>query len=181
MRIHKTDGIVLKRRNVGEADRLLTIYTSDNGKIQVKAIGVRKITSRRASHIEPLNHVSFSMHKGAGIPILTEATTLTNYDGIKTDLKKMGLAYHICEIIDGLCVDGTENQGVFPLLQTILQKVEQGGAIMKHMYDFEVNLLHQLGFYPAKELEPSFNPSYFIEDLLERKLKARPMLHTFYE
>lgn len=181
MRIHKTEGIVLKRKNVGEADRLLTIFTKDNGKMQVKAIGVRKITSRRASHVEPLNHVSFSMHKGAGMPILTEATTITNYDVIKSDLKKMGLAYHICEIIDGLCVEGTENHGVFTLLQNILVKIEAGGAIMQHMYDFEMDLLHQLGFYPQTEAQPSFNPSYFIEDLLERKLKARPMLHTFYE
>jgi DNA repair protein RecO (recombination protein O) len=181
MRVYKTEGIVLKRKNIGEADRLLTIFTKDNGKITVKATGVRKITSRRASHIEPLNHVVISLHKGAGTPVLTEATTLFTHEGIKSNLKKVGLAYHICEIVDGLCAEGAENSGVFPLVETILTDIESGKSIVQRMYDFEMELLHLLGFYPKTQVATDFNPSYYIEEILERKLKARPLLHTFYE
>ena len=181
MRIHKTEGIVLKRKNSGEADRILTILTKDYGKLHIKAKGVRKITSRRSSHIELLNHISFAFHKGSGLPILTEAITIENYAEIKTDLKRVGLAYHICEIIDALCAQDQENRNIFSLLQTILQGVSQPGNILKKMYDFEVELLYELGFYPKTHVQANFNPSYYIEELLERKLKARPLLHKFYE
>ena len=181
MRLHKSEGIVLKRKNIGEADRLLTIFTRESGKLQVKATGVRKITSRRSSHIEPLNHITFMLHKGKGMPLLTEVVTVASYEVIKKDLKKIGLAYHICEIIDGLCAEGQENDYIFGLLKKILSDIEEGRSIMQHMYDFEMDLLHHLGFYPKGEERENFNPSVYIEGLLERKLKARPLLHKFYQ
>jgi DNA repair protein RecO (recombination protein O) len=181
MRLQKAEGIVLKRKNIGESDRLLTVFTKESGKLLIKATGVRKITSRRSSHIEPLNHIMFMMHKGNKTPILTEVETITHYDAIKKDLRKIGLAYHICEIIDGLCAEGQENGSIFILLKKILSDIEQGGNVMQDMYDFEMDLLHQLGFYPKTETDKNFNPSYYIESLLERKLKARPLLHKFYQ
>jgi DNA repair protein RecO (recombination protein O) len=180
MRVYTSEGIILKRRNSGEADRLLTILTKDHGKMHVKAAGVRKITSRRASHIELLNHISFSLHKGNAAPLLTEAVTIENYDALKCDLRRVGLAYHICEIIDALCPEGQEQRTIFQLLQKILSDVSQEGNIVQKMYEFEIELLHQLGFYPKTEIQKDFNPSYYIEGLLERKLKARPLLHKFY-
>ena len=51
MKTFVAEGIVLKRRNVGEADRILTVFTRTNGKMIIKAVGVRKIASKRSSHI----------------------------------------------------------------------------------------------------------------------------------
>lgn len=180
MRLYKSEGIILKRKNFGEADRLITVLTKDHGKLQLKASGVRKITSRRASHIELLNHVMLSIHKGNAAPILTEAISIESYSDIKSDLRRVGLAYHICEIIDALCAENQEQRGIFFLLQNILDDISKEGNIVQKMYDFEVELLHQLGFYSKSEINKNFNPSYFIESLLERKLKARPLLHKFY-
>ncbi|PIZ97846.1 MAG: DNA repair protein RecO, partial [Candidatus Levybacteria bacterium CG_4_10_14_0_2_um_filter_35_8] len=56
MNSYKTEGIVIKRRNLGEADKILTIFTKRYGKIQVKAPGIRKINSRRSPHVELLNY-----------------------------------------------------------------------------------------------------------------------------
>lgn len=180
MRLYKSEGIILKRKNFGESDRLITVLTKDHGKLQLKASGVRKITSRRASHIELLNHVAISIHKGKAAPILTEAMTIQNYSDIKNDLRRVGLAYHICEIVDALCAENQEQRSIFFLLQNILDNISKEGNIVQKMYDFEIELLHQLGFYPKTEMTENFNPSYFIEGLLERKLKARPLLHKFY-
>jgi len=54
MKSYKTEGIIIKRKNFGEADRILTIFTKNKGKISIVAKGVRKINSRRAPHIELL-------------------------------------------------------------------------------------------------------------------------------
>ncbi|MBI4096902.1 MAG: DNA repair protein RecO, partial [Candidatus Levybacteria bacterium] len=52
MRTFRTEGIIIKRKNFGEADRILTVFTKEYGKLQVKAKGIRRIPSRRSAHVE---------------------------------------------------------------------------------------------------------------------------------
>src|SRR5882757_7580474 len=100
MRNLRTEGIVIKRRNYGEADRILTVLTRDYGKISIKATGVRKITSRRSAHIELLNHTTLHLYKKNTFMVLTEAKMLEDFSVIKQDFQKIGLAYHFCELVD---------------------------------------------------------------------------------
>src|SRR4051812_23196058 len=103
MRTVQVEGIVIKRINYGEADRILTILTRELGKVSIKASGVRKITSRRSPHIELLNYSALTLYTSQKFPVLVEVQSHTNYSEIKSDLNKVGFAYHICELIDGLC------------------------------------------------------------------------------
>ena len=96
MRSFRTEGIIIKRRDFGEADRILTVMTRDHGKIKIKATGVRKITSRRAAHIELLNHTILHLYKGKIFAVLTEAKMLTDFASVKDNFDKVGLAYHLC-------------------------------------------------------------------------------------
>jgi recombination protein O len=125
MRNFKTEGIIIKRRNHNEADRILTVMTRDYGKIQVKATGVRKITSRRSAHIELLNHTALHLYKGSGFTVLTEARVIDDFALIKKDFTKIGQAYHVCELVDGLCPDNQENSAVFTLLKRTLGRLLQ--------------------------------------------------------
>lgn len=131
MRNVRTEGIVIKRRNYGEADRILTILTKDHGKLSVKATGVRKITSRRSSHIELLNHVAMGLYKANTVPVLTEAKMIDDFAPIKNDFNKVGLAYHLCELVDGLCPDNQENSKVFFLLRNFLTQLAQGDGVLE--------------------------------------------------
>jgi hypothetical protein len=131
MRNFRTEGIVIKRKNYGEADRIITILTRDFGKMSVKAAGVRKITSRRSSHIELLNHVSVGLYKGNTFPVLTEAKMVDDFAPIKNDFHKVGLAYHLCELIDGLCPDNQENSKVFFLLRNFLRQLAEADEVFE--------------------------------------------------
>jgi recombinational DNA repair protein (RecF pathway) len=131
MRNIRTEGIVIKRRNYGEADRILTVLTKDHGKIAIKASGVRKITSRRSSHIELLNHAVLNLYKANAFPVLTEAKMIEDFSPIKNDFEKVGLAYHLCELIDGLCPDNQENSRVFFLLRNFLTQLAQGDDVLE--------------------------------------------------
>lgn len=177
MRNLKVDGIVLKRRNAGEADRILTVFTRQFGKLSIKAVGVRKIVSRRASHIEPLNITTLGLYKGQGMHILTEATCVDSFDAVKSDLAKVGLAYHMCELVDALCPENQEHTAVFELLYQTLQQLSQVNESMPLIHEFELELLSLLGYYSAGSHDLSgAKASYFIESILERKLKSRQIL-----
>src|SRR6185503_12559780 len=100
MRNFKTEGIIIKRRNFKDADRILTVLTRDHGKISVRAAGIRRIPSRRSPHVELLNHCVLTLYQGHAFPVLTEAQTIEAFSPLKEDLHKIGLAYHLCELID---------------------------------------------------------------------------------
>ncbi len=176
MRSYKTTGVVIKRRNVGEADRLLTVFTKHHGKITIKAKGVRKISSRRSGHIELLNLVSMSLYKGRVVSTLTEVETIDNFSNIKENLKSCGLAYHVCELIDSLCAENQENYQVFSLLCDVLSKLEESNDHTELISVFEKELLNALGFSHQSHLA---NTQGLIEQILERRLKTKRMLSIF--
>lgn len=172
----RVEGIIVKRVNVGEADRILTVMTREIGKIQVKAIGIRRITSRRSPHVELLNRVSLSLFKGHTMYILTEAVVLDTYEYIKTDLSKVGFAYHICELVNGLIPEGQENPQLYGMLTYCLGKALREEDLSKTVHRFEMKLLAILGFWPEGKELGSSQSSYMIENILERRLKSRQII-----
>ena len=204
MRAYKIEGIVLKRRNFGEADRILTVLSRESGKISIKAPGVRKIHSRRSSHVELLNHSQFTLYKSSKtfMPIVTEAQTLEDFRGVKKNLKKIGYAYYICELINGLCADSQENRSVFFLLKNVLGKLAAEENSGKLVSNFEKELLRILGFWreaamletpasvppspkrlrrPSKASAGKHDSRTVMERLLERKLKTIRVIPLFAE
>lgn len=180
MRSIKAEGIVIKRRNYREADRILTIFTKSNGKIKVIAKGVRRITSRRSPHVELLNYSVFNLHKTTyGMPILTEVESLKDFSTLKKDLKKIGRAYHICELIDGLCAENQENEEIFTLLKLALETISKDDRHDLISYRFELKLLKLLGFSNDDKVLGEEDMQNFIESILERKLKTKQMLSKF--
>ena len=180
MRAYKTEGIIVKRRNFGEADRILTVFTGNYGKIQARAPGVRKITSRRSSHIELLNLTLLTLYKSShsSLPIVTEAQTLEEFSSIKNTLRKIGFAYYICELIDRLCAENQENRRIFFLVRETmfaLCHAEQDSASI--ISAFEDKLLVLLGFLPSSH--NLRDKQVFIESILERKLRTKRILHLF--
>jgi DNA repair protein RecO (recombination protein O) len=173
MNSYKTEGIVIKRRNYGEADKILTIFTKRHGKLQVKAPGIRRITSRRSAHVELLNYTAISLYHGKNLPVLTEAKTIEPFSDIKNDLKKVSSAYHVCELIDNLCPDNQENWEVFTLLNDTLRLIIKTDRLEEVIRGFELKILVELGFLKPIALSENFNTISFIEQILEKKLKSR--------
>ncbi len=176
MRTFRTEGIIIKRRNTGEADRILTVLSKNYGKIQVKAPGVRKITSRRSAHIELLNLSVLSLYRSSRspLPILTEAQSLEDFQSIKKKLKKVGFAYYICELVNNFCPENQENKKVFFLLKDVLTKLENSSNAEHVVDNFEKEFLRLLGFIPKSFLLE--DRQVFIENILEKRLKTKEML-----
>lgn len=176
MRNFKTEGIIIKRRNYAEADRILTVFTKHHGKIQVKASGIRRVPSRRSAHVELLNHSVLTLYKGTMYPTLTEAQTIDSFSSIKNDLDKVGAAYHICELIDGLCPEDEEHSHIFSLLQKILHCLSDEENIRTAVHEFEIALLTALGYWDtSKKYAYDFDTHNFIENIMERKLKSHKL------
>jgi DNA repair protein RecO (recombination protein O) len=181
MRTYKIEGIVLKRKNLGEADRVLTILSRESGKITVIAPGVRRIPSRRSPHVELLNFSEFTLYKSSKtfMPIVTAVQTLNDFSSIKSDLRRIGLALYICELVNGLCADNQENGGVFFHLKSILSKLSESLDAHDLVKKFEKDLLMELGFWSEAKLLQTQDSQIVMERLLERKLKTLRVIPLF--
>src|ERR671930_1214801 len=72
---YKTEAVVLRSFRLGEADRVLHLYTLARGRVGAVAKGVRKTKSRFGGRLEPLSHVELMLHEGSG-----ELQTVTGVD-----------------------------------------------------------------------------------------------------
>ncbi len=169
MKSYLAEGIVIKRKNFGEADRILTLFTQKYGKIKILAKGVRRITSRRGPNIELFNRVQLSVHIGKTFDILTEAQVLNTFSKIRKNLDLVGLAFHICEIVDGLCPERQSHPRIYEMMLKVFNELDHGPV---HL--FEQNILQELGYLPKDNRE--IDSTLFIEKILERKLKTRRII-----
>ena len=169
MSTYKTEGVILKRSNYGEADRILTIYTKQYGKIRAIAKGVRKITSRKGGNLELFNHCVLFLAEGRNLDIITEAQVVNSFSRLSQDLEKTAGAFYLVELVDQLTPDGQANRQVFDLLVSALAKLLdcQTDQVLA---DFEVSLLRLLGFW-SDTIDRRSVKSY-IESIIERKLRS---------
>ena len=85
MKFYKTTGFIYKIQNYADADKLVWILTKNNGKVNSIAKGVKKVTSKRAGHIDILNYNQFSFHKGRNLDTLTETKIINSFNDLKKD------------------------------------------------------------------------------------------------
>lgn len=177
MRNYKTEGIIIKRFNTAEADRILTVFTRDFGKCKVRAKGIRRVPSRRSPHVELLNHTMLTLYQNkSNISYLTEAETLNSFQDVKDDLTKVGFSYHLCELIDGLCPENQELSNVYDLFLDTIKKLSEctSGGIAETIHEFEVSLLVALGFWKRDERTlATLDTTQILENVLERRLRSR--------
>lgn len=180
MRSFRTEGIIIKRRNISEADRLITIFTRKHGKLKLLAKGVRKITSRRLGHVEMLNHSIISAYEARSFSILTEAEILNDFSNIKNNLDKVGLGYHLCELLDGLCPEGVIYEEIFEIFKTALNNLSEKNDNLLTIRTFEIQLLTVLGYWHGNMADNlKLDTGSFIENIIERRLKSKEIFLKF--
>lgn len=147
-RLYRTDAIILRRADFGEADRLLTVFTPNRGKLRLLAKGVRKITSRKAGHIELFTLSNLLVARGRTWDIISQAEIVEAYRPLREDLSKTSQAYYLAELIDRFTEEHDQNEPLYQLLALALAHVslmEDAFLILRY---FEMRLLSLTGFQP---------------------------------
>lgn len=167
----------MARRNFGEADRILTIYTKDYGKISAIAKGARRPKSRKGGHVELGNWCKIFAARGKNLDLLTEVETKKAFGIDNFSAAKANKIYHLLELADSLTQHEQKNQKVFLLLLQYLAEISKGNNFDLISSVFKVKLLSELGFFSAKSLKGSksqqFLQSLENEDFenLQKKVK----------
>jgi DNA repair protein RecO (recombination protein O) len=148
-RSFRAEAVVLRHSDFGEADRLLTLYTREHGKVRAIAKGARKIASRKAGHLEPFTRVKLQLAKGRDLLIVTQAETIDAYPSLREDLTLTGYAAYVLELLDRFVPDEeTALPSLFRLLTETLSRLATDSIPWLTIRSYEMRLLDLLGFRP---------------------------------
>ena len=147
--IYKTEGIIIGKRNFFEADQILTIFTRDYGKIQVKAKGLKRSLAKMAGHLEIFNYSKIDLVKGKNFFIVTGAETIDSFSDLREDFTKVSILYYFSEILVKILEEDIRHKNTFNFFLSILENLRAGDIDEEIlMIYFELGILSHLGFKP---------------------------------
>ena len=155
-RLYKTEAIVLRQRRLGEADRILTLLTPAHGKMDAKAKGVRKTTSRMSGHLQPLTRCIVQLAQGHISDVITGCDTLESFQKLRDDLQRLSRALYAAELIDRITPERSPGFAAYRLLLETLRRLERaegvdpwtGSGCDLVLRYFEMRLMDHAGFRP---------------------------------
>lgn len=164
-RDYQTEAIIIRKTKLGEADRILTLYTPGLGKIQAVAKGIRRPKSKLAGHLELLTHSQVNLARGRNLDTITGSQTIDALLPLKTDLWLTSYGLYVIELVNQFTVEHVEDENLFNLLLNTLQSLCQSSNRELLLRYFEIHLLESSGYRPHlhecvkchKALEPVTN------------------------
>lgn len=146
----RTEAIILRRSDFGEADRLLTILTPARGKLRALAKGARKPTARKSGHVELFARTDLLLHRGRDFWIVVQAEMTEPYLPLREDLTRAAYANYTAELLDRFTTDDdpTGSEDLFALLDATLRRLCGEADLRVAARFYEMRLLDLAGFRP---------------------------------
>lgn len=147
-RLYRVRGIVLRRRDLGEADRIVTIFTAEQGKLRIVAKGSRRPSSKMAGHLEPFCATRLLVARTRGLDIISQAETIEHFSSLRLREAAIATASYLAELIDALLPEDQAHEPVYELTYAALRLLNEGRDPRLVTHVFEMGLLRQLGYRP---------------------------------
>ncbi len=158
--------IILNRRPFSEDDGRVAVYSLERGKLELTVRGLKKIKSKLAGHLEPLNLADIMVARGRAYDYVGTAVSENCYGGIKRDLEKLNAAGQAVKMVDKLIKPGVADKEIFGLLAdylAVLNSAKSGFNILNSFFIFK--FLAKLGHKPemyscvncGKKIKPGSN------------------------
>lgn len=166
-RSFSTEAIILKQSDLGEADRIMTIFTPYKGKLRTIAKGVRRPVSKKAGHLELLCHSQLQIAVGRNLDLITQVQTIESFTTLRHVLWHMTCGFYLAELVDRFVEDDTRHQDIYDLLLLALRALNADAIEEQRPTDdavrspvshnrsrlllryFEIYLLTYAGYEPA--------------------------------
>lgn len=151
-RSYKTAAVVLRGRTYGEADRILTLYTGERGKIDAIAKGARRTKSHLAGRLEFGNEVELGMHRGRNLDVVVSADIIVPHWQRLVQPERYAAANIIVELIDAFCEPDLAQPEIYGLLTAALRAVGQSEDPLSLLPRFSMRMLEALGLAPPVDV-----------------------------
>jgi DNA repair protein RecO (recombination protein O) len=158
-RTYKTEAVVLRSFRLGEADRVLHVYTAERGRVGAVAKGVRRTKSRFGGRLEPLSHVELMLHQGSGeLQTVTGADLRASHHESREDPYRLAVGLIGAEAMLRLFTEQEANERAFTALTRFLDRLDMipsrapaVPALDPLVLSFQLKLLWVSGYMPHLE------------------------------
>jgi len=147
--LNRIEGIVLKTQDYGEANKIVTLFSREGGKITAMARGAKKPASRLAAITQPFTHGSFLIQQGRGMGTMQQGEQVESYRHIRQDIEATAYASFIVELIDRAVDDRSPQPSIFNLLQHALHAISDEYDPEAIALFVEWKMLPVTGIYPT--------------------------------
>jgi len=175
-RTYSTQAIVLKTKDLGETDRLLTVLSQHYGKLILVAKGVRRPKSRKAGHLQTFNLVKLFMAKTKGIDIITETETIKTFQARCQSLGKTSQACYFAELIDQLEPFEQVNEKLFQLFKQALTQLEKQLLNQTQLFNYVFKIVELLGFGPPAGVKTLPQLENYIQSISDQEITSKTLL-----
>ena len=114
--LYRDEGVVLRAIKLGEADRIVTIFTQGHGKIRAVAKGIRKTTSKFGARLEPMSRVALQCYKGRDLDIVTQAESLDSNRVLREEYSLLTRSVPMLEAVDQVAQEREPNPAMYRML-----------------------------------------------------------------
>ncbi len=148
---HKTTAIILNSLDYGESDRIVSVFTSDFGKIKGIAKGARRSKKRFPNALEPfsLSDIIFSKRERDTLVLIESCDIIDHYPDIRENLDKTLTSSYLLELTDKFTREGKKDAALFQLLKNFLHMIDSGIYSDDLVRFFEIRLLKLSGYEPV--------------------------------
>src|SRR5262245_12626771 len=123
--LYRDQGVVLRTIKLGEADRIVTIFTQGHGKVRAVAKGIRKTTSKFGARLEPTSHVAVQCYRGRELDVVTQAETIDANRALREGYVLFTHAIPMLEAVDQVAQEREPNAGLYRMLVGALNTLAQ--------------------------------------------------------
>ena len=140
------EGIVLRSMNLGEWDKLLTVFTQGQGRLKIVAKGARKIQSRYASITQLFCNVRFTVYRGKTMHTFSQVELIEGFRPLREDLGRMAYGLYMLEMVDTTLEEGQSHDDILSLLTACLHILSHTNHLELLLAFYELRLLSRLGW-----------------------------------
>lgn len=158
MPTYKTRAISLKNSPFAEADKMVTFFSRDFGKIRVLAKGARRVPSRFGGRVETFTYVDCFIVKGRSIDILSQCEVLETFQKIRDDPAALRIGLYLLKLVNAGTAEGQHNPELFDLLLKGLAALKAGKDPQLVEVRFEKAFMRVEGIY-REGVEPKYHLS----------------------
>jgi len=125
MGLYRDEAVVVRTYKLGEADRIIVLFTRDRGKVRAVAKGVRKTSSRFGARLEPTSHIAVQLYEGRELDTITQAESLESFRGLRDDLERITRSSSMLEAVDHMSQERERNTKLYTMLVGALRTLAQ--------------------------------------------------------
>jgi DNA repair protein RecO (recombination protein O) len=148
VRLYRVSSILIRRRDLGEADRIVVLYSGERGKLSAVAKGVRRPRSKLAAGLQLFSHSNVQLAAGRTLEVVTQVRPIDAFYHIRKEMQRYAHACYIAELLDALTDEGDADPTLFGVLLATLRTLDGDGDPPTLVRSFELKLLGRLGYGP---------------------------------